>query len=193
MLLRSRTLAAQTELTESVNAPELSGDAAAVSLDDLYRRYVPYVAKLGYRLLGGGHEVDDLIQDVFVAAAERLPHLRDPDALKGWLAAITVRVAQRKHLRRRLRTLLFAPDDRALTHALIEPSVEGSVEARAALVAVFRVLDRSPIKQRIAWSLRYLEDEPLENVARLCNCSLATAKRRIAGAQQLLERELGHG
>jgi len=182
MLLRSRTLAAQTELT---------GDAAAISLDDLYRRYVPYVAKLGYRLLGGGHEVDDLIQDVFVAAAERLPHLRDPDALKGWLAAITVRVAHRKHLRRRLRTLLFAPDDRAVTHELIEPSVEGSVVARSALLVVFRALDRSPIKDRIAWSLRYLEDEPLENVARLCNCSLATAKRRIASAQQRLERELG--
>lgn len=184
MLSRSRTLAAQHEL---------AGDVPCVSLDEVYRRYVPYVAKLGYRLLGGGNDVDDLIQDVFVAVAERLPHLRDPEALKGWLAAITVRVAQRKHLRRRLRTLLFAPDDRALTHALIEPSAEGSIEARAALLAVFRALDRAPIKERIAWSLRHLEDESLENVARLCSCSLATAKRRIASAQRILERELGHG
>ena len=77
--------------------------------------------------------------------------------------------------------------------ALIEPSAEGSIEARAALAVVFRTLDRAKVRDRIAWTLRNLEDEPLENVARLCSCSLATAKRRIATAQRLLEQELGHG
>jgi RNA polymerase sigma-70 factor (ECF subfamily) len=183
MLLRSRTFAAQAELV---------GDARVVSLDEAYQRYLPYVAKLGYRLLGGGADVDDLVQDVFVAAAERLPHLRDPEALKSFLASITVRIAQRKHVRRRLRNLLFAGDDRAADELLIAPSVEGSLEARAALEAVFRALDKAPIQERIAWSLRTLEDEPLENVARLCRCSLATVKRRIASAQRLLEKELDH-
>lgn len=172
---------------------ELAGDAAVPTLDEAYRRYLPYVAKLAYRLLGGGPDLDDLIQDVFVAAAERLPHLRDPDALKSWLAAITVRVAQRKHLQRRLRSwLMFAPEDPAHERLLAVPSDEASVEARAALARVFRTLDRAPIKERIAWSLRHLEDEPLERVAELCACSLATAKRRIASAQQLLEQELAH-
>lgn len=181
MVLQSPTLAAQTELAE---------DASAIGLDELYRRYLPYVAKLGYRLCPS--DVDDLIQDVFVVAAERLPYLRDKSALKGWLASITVRVAHRKHLRWRLRNLLFAGADRGAAPWPAAPSAEGSMQARSALTSVFRVLDRAPIKDRIAWSLRHLEDEPLEDVARLCNCSLATAKRRIANAQRLLERELGH-
>jgi len=186
MLMRSRTLAAQAEL---------GGDAQqqAVSLDEAYARYMPYVAKLGYRLLGGGADVDDLVQDVFVAAAERLPHLREPEALKGFLASITVRVAQRKHVRRKLRNLLFPVDDRAAHDLLVTPSAEGSIEARAALTTVFRVLERAPIQDRLAWTLRHLEDEPLESIATLCRCSLATAKRRIASAQRLLEKELGHG
>jgi RNA polymerase sigma-70 factor (ECF subfamily) len=33
-------------------------------------------------------EVDDLVQDVFVAAMERLPTLRDPAAFPAWLATI---------------------------------------------------------------------------------------------------------
>ena len=45
MLSRSRTFAAQAELAVG---------ASAMSLDEVYRRYLPYVAKLGYRLLGGG-------------------------------------------------------------------------------------------------------------------------------------------
>src|SRR5689334_4180101 len=126
MLLRSRALTAQAELSD---------DAHVVSLDEAYRRYLPYVAKLGYRLLGGGADVDDLVQDVFVAAAERLPHLRDPLALKSFLASITVRVAQRKHVRRRLRSLLFPVDDGAARELLVTPSAEGSLEARDALAA----------------------------------------------------------
>jgi RNA polymerase sigma-70 factor (ECF subfamily) len=39
---------------------------------------------------------------------------------------------------------------------------------------------------RAAWMLRYVEGYGLEDVARLCRCSLATAKRRIARAQQLV-------
>jgi RNA polymerase sigma-70 factor (ECF subfamily) len=33
-------------------------------------------------------DVDDIVQDVFLAAFERLPSLREPAAFGGWLAAI---------------------------------------------------------------------------------------------------------
>jgi RNA polymerase sigma-70 factor (ECF subfamily) len=52
------------------------------------------------------------------------------------------------------------------------------------------VLDRLPVNERLAWSLRHIEGEQLESVAVLCGCSLATAKRRIAAAQQAVERSL---
>ena len=44
------------------------------------------------------------------------------------------------------------------------------------------VLRRLPQRERIAWTLRYVEDESLEMVATACGCSLATAKRWIAAA-----------
>jgi RNA polymerase sigma-70 factor (ECF subfamily) len=49
------------------------------------------------------------------------------------------------------------------------------------------ILDGIPANQRIAWALRYVEGEPLEGVATLSGCSLATAKRRIAAASRVLE------
>jgi RNA polymerase sigma-70 factor (ECF subfamily) len=33
-------------------------------------------------------EVDDLVQDVFLQAMQRLPELREPEAFGGWLASI---------------------------------------------------------------------------------------------------------
>src|SRR3954469_8452947 len=44
-------------------------------------------------------DVDDLVQDVFVQAMQRLGSLRDPRAFGGWLAAIARNLAT-DHLRR---------------------------------------------------------------------------------------------
>jgi RNA polymerase sigma-70 factor, ECF subfamily len=175
-----------------VLAPEGTAPGAApVSLDDAYARFVPYVAKLGFRLLGRSDEVDDLIQDVFVVATERFGTLRDPGALRGWLAAITVRTAVRRLRRRRLKNLIFPHAYLALDDIASHLNAGASPEQAHLLSEVFRSLERIPVKDRIAWSLRVLEEEPLERVAELCGCSLATAKRRIAAAQTLIDQTVG--
>ena len=56
---------------------------------------------------------------------------------------------------------------------------------------LFRILGELPVELRIAWTLRHMHEEPLEAVAELAGCSLATAKRRIAAAQQRIQKELG--
>ena len=68
-----------------------------------------------------------------------------------------------------------------------------SPERRALLSRVYQVLDRIPVEQRLAWSLRYVEGEKLERVAEQCGCSLATAKRRIAAAHARIQGELIDG
>ena len=51
-------------------------------------------------------------------------------------------------------------------------------------------MDKLSVDLRIAWSLRHLHKESLEDVAQLAGCSLATAKRRIAAAEQRIRAEL---
>jgi RNA polymerase sigma-70 factor (ECF subfamily) len=66
-----------------------------------------------------------------------------------------------------------------------------SAEQRALLSRVYAILESLPVDVRIAWTLRHVEGEKLESVARLCGCSLATAKRRIASAQQAMDEAFG--
>jgi hypothetical protein len=75
--------------------------AVPLSLEQLFRRYSRYVAVIGLRLLGRDDELDDLVQDVFVAAASGLERLRDPEAIRGYLASATVRLARRSSRWRR--------------------------------------------------------------------------------------------
>ncbi len=177
-------------LAESEAVAGAGAGAAVLTLSDAYARYVPYVAKLALRLLGRPAEVDDLIQDVFVIATERFATLRDPSALRGWLAAITVNTSIRRLRRRRLRRLV------SLDSAQRQPDLTpfllagASAEHRLLLIEVFQVLDRIPVSERVAWSLRVLEDEPFDSVARLCGCSISTAKRRVAVVQKALDEAL---
>jgi RNA polymerase sigma-70 factor, ECF subfamily len=159
-------------------------EASELSPDALFRQYAPYVAKIAHQLLGRDDEVDDVIQDVFLAAVRGVHQVREPERIRGWLAAVTVRKARRR-LRARRVLHFFGADPPHEYHTVVDASA--SPEQRALMARVYKILDRLPADDRIAWALRYVEGQKLEQVAELVDCSLATAKRRIARAQALLE------
>lgn len=159
------------------------------TLDSAFRSYSAYVAYIGVRILGQDDEIDDLVQDVFVEAVRGLGRLKDAGAVKGWLGTVTVRVASRKLVVRRLRRFLRL-DDAPAYEAMVWPGADP--EQCATLARIYRLLDRVPAKHRIAWILRMVEGEPVDEVARLCNCSRATAKRWVEAVQSTIEREMGH-
>ena len=167
--------------------PERSGPPAVAGapVELLFRRYSPYVAAIAMRLLGRDEEIDDVVQDVFLAAFLGLGALADPNATKGWLATVTVRTVRRRLRARRLRGLLRLET----TPEYEDVAAPGaSPEERALLACVYRVLDGVPANHRIAWTLRHVEGESLEKVAEMCGCSLATAKRWITSTHATVEK-----
>src|SRR5262245_26080309 len=147
-----------------------------LDFDSVFRRYSPYVASIGLRLLGRDHELDDLVQDVFLEAHRGLRQIRDAGAIKGWLARICVRRAVRRLRRRRLRAFLSLDTLEHDAH-LIAPGA--SPEARAEVTRLYRKLELVPALDRAIWVLRYLEGEALEDIAVLCSCSKSTVQRRL--------------
>jgi RNA polymerase sigma-70 factor (ECF subfamily) len=160
---------------------------SADPVDAAYRAYSGYVAAVAFRVLGRDIDVDDVVQDVFMAAASGLGTIRDPQAMQAWLRTITIRLAQRKLRTRRL-LALFGLDPQPDYGERLAP--DASPEDRATLGRLYRLLDELPAANRVAWTLRFIEGERLEEVARLCGCSLATAKRRIGAAQQRIDEGL---
>ncbi len=157
-------------------------------LAGLFRRFAPYVAAITLRILGRRDEVDDLVQDVFVEAAKGLDELREPEAIRGWLAAVTVRLCTRRlrlHKFRRWAALEQQPN----YHELEAPGA--SPEQRVLLAQIYEALDGVPTNARVAWILRMVDGEPLETIATRCRCSLSTVKRRVAIAQLRVEEALG--
>ena len=157
------------------------------SLGEIYRRYGRYVAAVVLRLGGRNAEVEDLVQDVFLEAARGIASLRQPEAVKGWLATIAVR-AVRARLRARRARRFFGVDAGAGYENLIDPAA--SPHDRALLATVFRLLDEMPVEDRLAFCLDQVQVERLETVAELCDCALATANRRIARVLESLDKRM---
>jgi RNA polymerase sigma-70 factor, ECF subfamily len=148
----------------------------------IYRRHARAILGLSLRLLRNRADAEDVAQETFALGLEQLGQVRDGAALRAWLSQIAVSLVRRRARRRKLLSLvgLGPTAGDATLEALASPSQ--SPEVRAELRALDGLLQKLPIEQRIAWMLRYVEGYDLDEVAAACDCSLATAKRRIAAA-----------
>lgn len=172
---------------EAGGTPGLPRDVDPRNFDEVFRRYSPYVARVALRLLGNDGEVDDLVQDVFLEAHRGLSSLREAGALGGWLARICVRRATRRLRRRRLLALLSLD---TVAERDLPFDVGASPEQRAEAARLYRRLDQMPVVERVAWLLRHVEGESLEDMVALCGCSKSTVQRRLRSAEARLEQEV---
>jgi RNA polymerase sigma-70 factor (ECF subfamily) len=144
-------------------------------------------------LLSRKEEVEDVVQEVFVIAAENLDNLTEEPKIRGWLKTVTVRRVGRRLRWERVRARFgVVPASNERLEDLVA-SPQASPEDRAALRELYAALNHLPVDLRIAWTLRHLHEESLEAVAELTGCSLATAKRRISAAHQRIQKELRDG
>jgi RNA polymerase sigma-70 factor, ECF subfamily len=154
------------------------------AVEEAFRRYAPLVASLGLRITALRDEIDDFVQEVFLRATRGIGALRHQGATKAWLVSITINVARQRLRVRKLRKMVGLGTTDNEHEELVDPAL--SPEDRLLLTRMYEALDKLPVNQRLAWSLRHIEGERLETVALLCGCSLATAKRRIVAAQKFI-------
>lgn len=171
--------------SQAVGAAALPGARTHVEthFETLYTQHSRYIAGVVYRLMGDDGELDDIVQETFVDAIEGLTRLKDPTAVRAWLVTVAVRRSRRMLARRRRRmlfaflTLDFAP------HA-------SDPRDRAPVDDLYDALARVPADLRIPWVLHRVEHMSLPETAAACEVSLATVKRRIAEAEQRIQRRL---
>lgn len=152
----------------------------------LFHRHAGRITGLVHRLLGRHEDVEDTVQDVFVAAFTRLGSLDDPQAFVKWTTSIAVRLVCKRIRRTTLlrRFGLAGKRDPFDLDAFVAPTAPPDVVAE--LAAVYRALDELSADERAALVLRRVEGLSLEEVAEALGVSLATAKRRLARAEDVL-------
>jgi RNA polymerase sigma-70 factor (ECF subfamily) len=155
-------------------------DERAIAL--LYDRYAAFVAGIALRLLGSEDEVDDVVQHVFLTTVERAGHVYDGQ-LRSWLFRLASRQALRLMRRRWSRERMR----RAVS--LVVPQ-QGDPRLSRSLDELYSALSELSPEIRVPWMLHHIEGQSLPETASICGVSLATIKRRIARAEELIRRRL---
>jgi len=149
-------------------------DDEAVQVIEAYRVDV-YNASL--RILGNAADAEDVTQDTFVAALQRMSTYDPTQAMGPWLRAIA-RNRAIDLLRRRAR----APEPEAARSRSAEAVAIDRLEAERVRAA----LDRLPARDRALLVLRYWEDQPVEDVARALGMTHGAARVALLRARRTL-------
>jgi RNA polymerase sigma-70 factor (ECF subfamily) len=152
------------------------GDAMGVVWD----RYSALVRSVLRASLGFDSDVEDLLQDVFIAFLRGAERMRSGDSLRAYLIGVAVRRVMGELRRRRVRRwVTFQPtDELAEIHAA--PSDNDSAQV---LRALYRVLERMPNRRRLSFILRHVQGCEVIEAARLLGVSESTIKREARKAK----------
>ncbi|MEO1334105.1 MAG: RNA polymerase sigma factor [Myxococcota bacterium] len=184
-LSERRRAHAEASEAELVRAVVEKDDSRAK--EDLYVRLGPMVMRLAHRLLGG-QEVDDVVQDTFVAAFEQLSKLRDPAHIRPWIRSITVNKVRRTIRRRVLRRRLGFSEEPIDVEAMIGNNA--SPEIGAELRQLYGILQTLPTDVRIALVLRRVEERTIDEIAKTTRVSASTVKRRLRQGELRLSKAM---
>jgi RNA polymerase sigma-70 factor (ECF subfamily) len=171
------------ELDPATLARARSGDPMAFRA--FVVRYERPVFALLSRMLGSGHQVEDLAQETFLRAFRALPAFdpEGPARTSTWLLTIATRLALDAKKKKR-------PEPVARELASESSSPERLARQRELRAAIARAIEALPDDQRAAFVLTEFHDFSLKDVADALGAPTATIKTRLFRAREKLARAL---
>jgi RNA polymerase sigma-70 factor (ECF subfamily) len=163
------------------------GDVAA--FERLYRAHVGRVYALCLRLVADGPRAEQLAQDAFVRAWEKLGTYRGDSPFAAWLRTLTIHVvfADRRATQRRLQRVTNTDDDATLEDAAAPPHAAPAPGARLDLERAIATL---PEGARTVFVLYDVEGYGHEEIASLLGIAEGTSKAHLHKARARLKEVL---
>jgi len=167
-------------------APELESSCL-----EAFDRELSYLFQTLQRMGAGPREIEDLVQEVFVALHRNWPTLDTSRPLRPYLFGVAFRVVsahRRRHARETPHALLDTED------AALDP--EASLQSKESAALLLAALDRVPLPRRAVLIMHDLDNVPVAEVARRLSITrfgtyarLRKARKELASAVRRLSKE----
>ncbi len=169
----------------------LEGDDTAFSA--LVRKYQRSVHALAWRKIGDFHIAEDIAQDTFLKAYQRLSTLKEPQSFSSWLYVITANHC--KAWLRKKRTWMQSLEDTS-TAQLEKATYSGHIIAENEQMieetqreVVKKLLAKLQESDRTVITLYYLGGMTYEEISNFLGVSVGAIKSRLHRARQRLKKE----
>ncbi|MDE0635623.1 MAG: sigma-70 family RNA polymerase sigma factor [Candidatus Poribacteria bacterium] len=169
----------------------LSGDETAFNA--LVEKYQKSIHAIAWQRVGDFHVAEEITQDVFLQAYNKLSTLKAPNKFARWLYVITKRRCANWLQRGKPILQSLEATDRAtleksaFANYVAEQREKAATEHRREIVN--RLLDKLPERERTVVTLYYLGEMTSEAISKFLGVSVNTIKSRLRRARQRLREE----
>ena len=169
----------------------LSGDDTAFSV--LVRKYQKSVHALAWRKIGDFHIAEDITQETFLQAYQKLSTLKKPQRFASWLYVIAANYCKIWLRKKRLSTQSLENTSSAelekVTYSgyVIEENERTTAETQREVVK--KLLAKLQESDRTVITLHYLGGMTYEEISEFLGVSVAAIKSRLHRARQHLKKE----
>jgi len=166
-------------------AAVLEGDAA--SFEPLVQKYSPRVFATARRYARRESEIEDIVQEVWLKAFQKLASFRGEAPFEHWLMRLAVRTCYdflRSHQRNRETTFSeLSESEGDWLERFVKDSSAADEKANAAKQLIARVLEQLSPAARLVITLLEIEDRSVKEIAKLTGWSVPLVKVRAFRAR----------
>jgi RNA polymerase sigma-70 factor (ECF subfamily) len=170
-------------LSAADNLPQADG-AAGGDLVSLIVAHHAALYRYAYRLCGCPAEAEDLTQQTFLIAQERLHQVRDTERTSGWLYTV-LRSTFLKSVRRQRPVNAATANVELEEVAGVQPEVD-EIDREA----LARAIGELPVEFRLVVLMYYFEDLSYQQIAEHLKIPAGTVMSRLSRAKQHLRKRL---
>jgi RNA polymerase sigma-70 factor (ECF subfamily) len=166
-------------------AAVLQGDSA--SFEPLVAKYSPRVFATARRYARRESEIEDIVQEVWLKAFDKLKTFRSEAPFEHWLMRLAVRTCYdflRGHQRNRESSFseISEPEENWLDRFVADPG-SAAEDAEAARLLIERVLEKLSPSARLVITLLEIEDRSVKEIAATTGWSVPLVKVRAFRAR----------
>ena len=169
----------------------LDGDDTAFS--SLVGKYQKQVHALAWRKIGDFHIAEEITQDTFLKAYQKLASLKKPHRFAGWLYVIATRCCQAWLRKKQIQTESLEELDsdelepEAYSRYVAEQEAKAIAETQRQVVK--KLLATLPESERTVITLHYFGEMTCEKMSEFLGVSANTIKSRLRRARNRLKKE----
>lgn len=172
------------DLVRKAQAAE--GKAREEAFGDLIAPFQSIARGWAYNALGDAHLAQDVVQEAFLTAYQKIDQLRDPAAFPAWLRRIVLTYCHR--VTRRKAPHLLPLEDGEASSRQADPAA--SVEDRELKEQVTRAVRALPEHERVVTELFYITGYSQQEIAERLVLPLTTVKKRLQYAREHLRETM---
>ncbi|HLP15652.1 MAG TPA: sigma-70 family RNA polymerase sigma factor [Bacteroidota bacterium] len=167
-----------------------AGDEQA--FNTLTLRYQEKIYWVVRRMIPDHDEADDVVQDVFIRAYHSLKSFKGESSVYTWLYRIAVNLSLNEIRRRKIRKTFSLDENTTEQHRSYEDSPVEEIEKQEQAALIRQAIDRLPEKQKKVFILRYYEEMPYEEIAKIVRTSVGGLKANYFHAVKKIGEFLKH-